>query len=91
MKNILGYEKKDILLVNYQLEPRKEREKNEKKIIIHCNNNNWKNKKEEIIIIIKKLRRLIKLRVKPQTKGISFIWEGITKKQNILYILYREL
>ena len=59
-----------------------------KKIIIHCNNNNWKNKKEEIII---KVRRLIKLREKTQTKGISFIWEGITKKQNILYILYREL
>jgi hypothetical protein len=34
--------------------------------------------KEEIIII--KNSGLIKLREKTQTKGISFIWEGITKK-----------
>ena len=30
MKNILGYEEKNILFVNYQLEPRKER-KNKRK------------------------------------------------------------
>ena len=37
MKNILGYDKKKILLVNYQLEPRKEKGKQK---YIHCNNNN---------------------------------------------------
>ena len=47
MKNILGYEEKNILFVNYQLEPRKERKnkrkkKEKKKKNTNVIKNNWK-------------------------------------------------
>ena len=42
----------------------------------------------------KKIKKLIKLKGKAKTwvgKGISFIQEGIRKKNRIFYISYREL